>query len=369
MKITCAKESLLEGINIVQKAVSTRSSVPILEGILLTAGDRFKMTGYDMEMGIEAYVDAEIKKPGCIVINSKMFGEIVRKLSGDVTIEVKSNLKIEITSGACSFEIKGLLAEQYPAFPEIEESANFEIEQKVLKNMIKRTSFAVSVDQARQILTGVCIECKDGELTFAAIDGFRMALRKNNIDFKEQIKAVVPAKTLNDMSKILTDEGKINVSIEKSKIMFEMDNYKVISRLLEGEYLKYNSIIPKDFETTIKVNVKQILASLERASLICASENKKIPVNFDIGVDEIVITSQAETGSAKENVKAETAGNNMKICFNPKYLIDALNALKTPEDTEDTEVDIRFSSSIGPCTINPLEGNGYVYLVLPVKAN
>jgi DNA polymerase-3 subunit beta len=145
--------------------------------------------------------------------------------------------------------------------------------------------------------------------------------------------------------------------------MFEVDNCKVISRLLEGEYLKYNSIVPKDFETTLNVNVKEILASLERASLICASESKKIPVTFDIGVDEIIITSQAETGSAKENVKAETTGNNLKICFNPKYLLDALKA------SEDTTVNMRFSSSIGPCTINPLEGDGFIYLVLPVKAS
>jgi len=353
----------MEGINIVQKAVSTRTSVPVLEGILLTANDRFKMTGYDMEMGIEAYVDAEIKEPGCIVVNSKMFGEIVKKLFDDVTIEVKADLKVIITSGSCKLEIKGLAAEQYPAFPEIEESANFEVDQKIIKSMIRQTTFAASVDEGRPVLTGICVECNNSELTFVAIDGFRMALRQNKIDFNEQIKAIIPAKTLNDIGKILTEQGKVTIFIEKSKIMFEVDNCKVISRLLEGEYLKYGSIVPKDYEITLSVNTKEMMQSLERASLICASDSKKIPVTFKIGVDDINITAQAEAGTANEKVKAEIiSGNSMEICFNPKYLLDALKAI------EDEIVYFCFSSNIGPCTIVPLQGDGYIYLVLPVKA-
>jgi len=362
MKITCSKECLMEGINIVQKAVSTRINVPILEGILLTAGDRLKMTGYDMEMGIEAYVDAEIKEPGSIVVSSKMFGEIVKKLSEDVIIEVKADSKVIITSGTCKFEIKGLAAEQYPDFPKIKELASFEIDQKIIKSMIQQTTFAASVDEGRPIFTGVCIECKDGELTFVAIDGFRMALRKNKIDFKGQIKTVVPAKTLNDIGKIISGNGNVAISIENSKIMFEMDNCKVISRLLEGEFLKYNSIIPKDFKTTLSANTKEMVQSLERASLICASENKRIPVTFKIGAEDITITAQTEIGTANEKVEANISGNTMDICFNPRYLIEALKAI------EDTTVNICFTSNIGPCTINSLEGDGYLYLVLPVRA-
>lgn len=362
MKIKCMKDELLEGINIVQKAVSVKASMPIMEGILVEAIGRLKLTGNDLEIGIEAYIDADIKEPGSVVLNAKMFGSIINKLPNEeITIEVKSDLMVHIMCGTCKFEIKGLAPQQFPALPQVKEDKSFEVDQKVIKDMIKQTSFAASTDDSRPILTGILVECKDGELTFVAIDGFRMAIRKRLLKKDVTLRAVVPSKTLNEIGKILTGNGTVKISLEKSQIMFEMAACKVVSRLLEGEYINYSSIIQNGCQTYVTVSTKDLLSSIERASLISGMEDKRIPVTFNIQDDKIVITSKTTNGAAREEVKAKIDGNNLETNFNPKYFIDALKA------ADDEKVSIQLTTNIAPCTINPLEGEEYVYLVLPVR--
>jgi DNA polymerase-3 subunit beta len=364
MKIICSKENLLEGINIVQKAVSTKTTLPILEGILLDAGDHLKLTGNDLEIGIECLVDADIKRQGSIVLNSRMFGEIVRRLpDSEVLLEVKENNVVLIECEKSLFEIKGLAAAGFPALPIIEMEDGLKISQKLIKDMIKQTIFAVSVDENRPVLTGSLIEYKDESLTIVSIDGFRLALRKSGIDGGPvERSVVVPGKTLNEISKIMQSvDDDITIYTTKNQVLFDLGNCKVVSRLLEGEYLNYRGIIPQDFETKIRINTKDLLASFERASLIITAEERRYPVKLNISDDIMVITSNTDVGAVREEIRLEMDGNKVDIAFNPRYFIDALRVI------DEEIVDIFFTSSIGPCTIRPVEGDGFAYLILPIR--
>lgn len=364
MKIICSKDNLLEGINIVQKAVSTKTTLPILEGILLEAGVEFKLTGNDLEIGIECVVDADIKRQGSVVINSRMLGEIIRRLpDAEVMLEVKENNSVVIDCEDSFFEIKGLQASGFPALPLIEKEDGLAISQKILRDMIKQTIFAVSVDENRPILTGSLIECKNGNITIVSIDGFRLALRKstfNNEDYEKNV--VIPGKTLNEISKIIQPvDDMMYVYSTNNQILFDLGKCKVVSRLLEGEYLNYRGILPQDFETKIKVNTKELMASFERASLIISSEERRYPVRININDEKMIITSNSEVGNVREELKVEMEGNNIDIAFNPRYFIEALRVL------EEEKVYIYFTSSIGPCTIKPIENDNFAYLVLPIR--
>lgn len=363
MKVICSKETLIEGINIVQKAVSSKTTLPILEGILIEASDQFKLTGNDLEIGIECFVEADIREQGTIVLNSRMFGDIVRRMpESEVLIEVKDNNLVIIECENSHFEIKGLPAAGYPALPTIQMDNAFTINQKVVRDMIKHTIFAVGLDENRPILTGSLIECKNDELTFVSIDGFRLALRRYPTDNEyTKFNVVVPGKTLNEIVKILQPvEEQMTIYNSNNQILFDIGNCKVVSRLLDGEYLNYKSIIPQDHETKIRVTTKEMLSSIERASLITAEE-KKYPVKFKIHDDKVTISSSTEIGNVREELRVDMSGNKLEIGFNPRYFIDALKVI------EDEEVDIYFTSSIGPCTLRPVEGNSFAYMILPVR--
>ncbi len=363
MKIICSKEQLLEGINIVQKAVSTKTTLPILEGILLEAHDEFKMTGNNLELGIECFINADIMERGSIVLNSKMFGDIARRLpDSEVLIEVKENNTVIIECDNSHFELRGMPSDSFPALPSIERQNILKVSQKAVRDMIRQTLFAVSTDENRPILTGSLIQCIENEITFVSIDGFRMAVRKsiNNEGFSE-FSVVVPGKTLNEIVKILQPvDEEISIYSSHNQILFEIGNCRVVSRLLEGEYLNYKSIIPKEYETSVRLKTEDLLSSLERASLITADE-KKYPVKFNISDDKIIITSNTEIGAVREEVRVEVNGSNMDVGFNPRYFIEALKVI------DDEEIDIYFNSSIGPCTIRPLEGDNFAYMILPVR--
>lgn len=364
MKVICSKENLINGINITQKAVSSKTTLPILEGILLEASENFKLTGNDLEIGIECFVDADIKEKGSVVLNSRMFGDIVRRMpDSEVLIEVKENNTVIIECENSHFEIKGLPSSGFPALPSIEKLNSFKISQKYIREMIRQTLFAVSVDENRPILTGSLIECKNQEISFVSIDGFRLALRRNKIKGdSSEINVVVPGKTLNEIVKILQPvEDEITIYSTQNQILFDMGKCKVVSRLLEGEYLNYRGIIPEDYETKVRVNSKEMLSSIERASLIITAEERRYPVRFNIDNDVIIITSNTDVGAVREELKVEMTGNYLDIGFNPRYFIDALRAV------EDEIVDIYFTTSVGPCTIRPVEDNSFAYMILPLR--
>ena len=363
MKLICSKEYLLDGINIVQKAVSAKTTLQILEGILLEAEDTLKLTGNDLEIGIECLVEADIKEKGTIVLNSRMFGEIIRKLpNSDVLIEVKQNNMVIIECENSHFELKGLPSSGFPALPTIEKQNSFSIPQKVLRDMIKQTIFAISIDENRPTLTGSLFEYDGNILTIVSIDGFRLALRKSEIAGGEQaFSVIIPGKTLNEISKILqpVDESAI-VSTSKNQILFDLGNCKIVSRLLEGEFMNYKNVIPTEFGTTTQIDTKNLTSSFERASLITMDE-KKYPVKLAIDDESLIISSNTEIGAVREEIKVDLNGSRLEIGFNPKYFIDALKAI------DEEMININFTSSIGPSTITPIDGNNFIYMILPVR--
>jgi len=364
MKVICSKDNLTEGINVVQKAVSTKTTLPILEGILLECGENFKLTGNDLEIGIECTVEADIKEAGSIVINSRVFGDIVRKLpESEVLIEVKENNMVTIECENSYFEIKGIPSTGFPKLPTIKKENTFKISQKLVRDMIKQTIFAVSTDENRPILTGSLIECKNGEITFVAIDGFRLAMRKNKIDNESlNLRVVVPGKTLNEISKILQPlDDEITIYSTNNQIMFDIGNCKVVSRLIEGEYLNYRSSITEDYETKIRVNKKELLSSIERASLIITSDEKRYPVVFYIEEDKMIVTSNTNVGTVKEEINVETDGNKIDIGFNPRYFIDALRVI------DEEVIDVSFATNLGPCIIRPIDNDDFIYLIAAVR--
>jgi len=364
MKIICSQENLLEGINIVQKAVSTKTTLPILEGILLEADDKLKMTGNDLEIGIECYVDADVKRKGSIVLNAKMFGDIVRRLpDSEVLMEVKDNNSVMIECENSLFEIKGIAPEGFPGIPSIEKVNGIQMSQKIIKDMIKQTIFAVSVDENRPVLTGSLFEYKSGKLSIVSIDGYRLALRTLTPETAVENRSfVIPGKTLNEISKIIQPvEEIISIYAAGNQILFDMGKCIMVSRLLEGEYLNYMGIIPKEHETVVTVNVKELLACFERASLVITNEERRYPVKLDISDDMMVITSNTEIGNAREEIRLEMEGKKIEISFNPRYFIEALRVI------ENEIVKIYFTSSIGPCTIRPLQDDSFAYMVLPIR--
>jgi len=370
MKIVCEKEKLLKAINSVVRGVPTRTTMPILEGILIqTNENKVKLTTYDLELGIEYIMDCDVIEEGNTVVNAIMFSEIIRKLPDtEINIEVNENRLLVIECEGSLYKLSTMNSEEFPELPRIDVENSVEIEQNILRNMIKKTIFAVSVEENRPIFTGCLFEIKDNKINVVAIDGFRMGwvsnfLNKNTEDFK----AVIPGKTLNEVNKIILDSfDNIKIGVSKNQAIFEMDNCKIVTRLLEGEFLNYKSVIPENWETRIKVNKSIFQGCLERVSLISSSsieKEKKYPVKISIDIGKIIISCTNQTGDAKEEMFLETEGKNLEIGVNPKYFLDALKAI------EDEEVYIEFGSNISPCIIKPTDENlrEYTYMILPIR--
>ncbi len=365
MKIICSKENLLTGINIVQKAVSTKTTLPILEGILLTADEKFKLTGNDLEIGIECFVEADIRETGSIVINSKIFGDIVRRLpDSEVLIDVKENNLVVVECENSHFEIKGINPNGYPALPDVDKENVLTLTQGKLKDMIRQTVFAVGSDENRPVLTGSLIEVKDKELVVVSIDGFRLALRRKFLESDvNDFSVIVPGKTLNEISKILqAGDEEVYIYNSNNQIVFDTQSWRIVSRLIEGKFLNYNSLLNKEFETRVIINIKEFQSSLERASLISMND-KNSPVKLFIGNDKIVITSNAELGAVREEIKVDIEGNNLEIGYNPTFLIDALKAI------DEDRAAIYFITTNAPCTLRPVveNNNDFAYLVQAVR--
>jgi DNA polymerase III subunit beta len=363
MKIICSKSNLFNAINTVQKAVSSKSALPILEGVLIKAyGDQVTLTGNDLEVGIECTFNADIPEEGTLVLNSKIFGEIARKLpEADVTIESDGE-SVLIECVHASFKMNLISPEGFPELQTVEGTRSFEMPAAVLKEMIRKTIIAVSSDENRPILTGVMFEIKDEKLTLVSIDGFRMAMRETEIEGTgEKKEIVVPGKTLAELIKIIDiEDEKINVNFSDNHILFSSRTKKLVSRLLEGEFPNYRSIIPRDEETSIGVKRNELIDSLERAITVLTDE-KRHPVVFDIENDMMVISLNSENASLREEIEVNMKGEKVKIGFNARFLLDALKAI------DEDEIEMNFRGSVGPCTITANERNDYLYLIVPVK--
>ena len=363
MKFTCEKNQLQEGISIVQKAITGKSTLPVLQGIYIKAyGNELTLIGSDIDLSIDSKVSADIQEPGSIVVDSKLFGEIIKKLPND-TVEIKTleNNTIEINCQRSVFNLTHMSAEDFPNLPHISEDMIFSISQKTLKNMIKGTIFAIAQDETRPILTGILFEIKNKKLNLVALDGYRLALKNEDVENDNTFNAVIPGKTLSEVSKILEeDDETVNITFTPNHILFSINETKVISRLLEGEFLKYNSIIPEEYNLKITAKRTSLLECIERASLLAKEGNTNL-VKFEINDENLIITSNSQLGKVKEELNIILQGQPLQIAFNSKYLIDVLKIM------EEEEVVMQLTSSVSPCIIKNKENDSCTYLILPVR--
>ena len=366
MKLVISRDNLVEAISIVQKAVSTRSTLPILDGILIEASSKgVKLTGYDLETGIEALVEADVMEEGSIVIPSKVFGEIIRKLPDEeVAISSNERMVIDIESGTSKFSINGISAEGFPTIPVVGDDNKIILNQEILRDMISQTIFAISTDEGRPILNGSLFESDGKNINVVSIDGFRMAHRKQEIgEDLPVMKFLIPGKALHEAARILTGkDAEVVIYASTNHILFDTGKFRIVSRLINGEFLDYHAIVPKNSSTTMIVDKNAVLNAVERASLIIQKEDRRCPVNLSMDNEEtLVIRSSTELGNLREEVNCQITGELINVDFNHKYIMDALRAID--EDT----VKFLFSGANGPSVVAPVEGDGYTYLILPLR--
>ena len=363
MKFLCKQSLLIEAINTSQKAVTGKSTKPILMGLLIRATqNEITIIGSDIDMSIETKLEAEVHEPGTIVVDSRIFGDIIKKLPSDiVTINTTEGNSIEIICHKSKFDLVHMNSEEFPTLPNINENTIFNIPQIQLKNMIKSTLFAVAIDETRPILTGILFEVKDGLINLVALDGFRLALRTEKLENDNNISAVIPGKALSEISKILNDvTDKSNITFTPNHIMISIGKTKIISRLLEGEFINYASIIPYEYTSMVTVKKEELQDSIERASLMSKEGNNNL-INIDILDNMLVITSNSQYGKVREEIDIILEGKNLEIAFNSKYLLDILKVI------EEEEITLELSSSVSPCIIKNKNSANCTFLVLPVR--
>lgn len=365
MQITCHQTQIAQAINIVSKAISSKSTQPILTGIYIeTLDHQIKLIGNDLNLSIETTIDARIERKGQIVIPARLFTELIKKLpQEDITIHVDEHHVVTLHCLKSSYKIIGLPGEEYPALPIIQDKDSFTMDHQLFSHMIRQTHFAISHDESRPILMGALLEIGNRQFNMVAIDGFRMAIRNINVQTDLEKKAVVPGRTLNEIQKLLSpidDQADLKISFDDNQVLFSIQDIKIYSRLLAGEFINYKQILPTEFKSVVKVDTHELLQSIDRSFLL-ARENKNIVIKMNIKDDELKITSQSEMGSSNENVPIRLEGLDLEIGFNPKYLMDALKMI----DSE--YVELKFINNVSPCIINPCDSDHYTYLVLPCR--
>ena len=364
MKIVCTKSNLLNGVQIVSKAVPSKTTMSILECILVdTRNGEIKLTANDMELGIETTIDGEIIEKGMIALDAKIFLEIVRKLpDNDITIETTDSYKTTITCEKAKFNIIGKSGEDFSFLPEIERNDSVIVSQFTLKEVIRQTIFSISDNDNNKLMTGELFEINNNVLKVVSLDGHRISIRKirlkNSYDDK---KVVVPGKTLNEISKILSGDmdKDVNIYFTNKHILFEFDRTIVVSRLIEGEYFKIDQMLSSDYETKVKINKKELLDCIDRATLLVKEGDKK-PIIINISDTAMELKMNSTVGSMDEEIDISKEGKDLMIGFNPKFLIDSLRVI------EDEEVDLYMVNPKAPCFIRNGD-ESYIYVILPVN--
>lgn len=368
MKFTCDQTSLVKALNTVSKAVTARTTIPILKGILLNLkSNSLTLTASDLEISIETTIEVKGVENGSLVVSAKLFSDIIRKLPNeDILVDGGENEKTFIKTSSSEFTIISIQADEFPRIASIEEEQDkFIFNKDILREMIRKTTFCASVDESKGIIVGVLIERKDNNLTAVALDGFRMAVVRESIDSGNESKIIISAKLLSEISKIIADEepeGDIIMVLDKKKALLTIDKTKVVLRLLEGDFIKYRDILPKDKTLKILVSRSLLQDSIERASLL-AKEGKNNLIKFSIIDNLLTITSKSEEGAVKEEIIIEKLGDDIEIGFNSKYVLDVLKAV------DDEIILMEFNSPTSPCMIKQAEDSMYEYLVLPVRIN
>ena len=364
MKFVCSKSNLLTGVQTVSKAVPSKTTMSILECILIdTTKGNITLTANDMELGIETIIEGNIIEKGIIALDAKIFLDIVRKLpDSDITVEVDNTYKTTITCEKAKFNIIGKSGEDFSYLPQIERNDSVMVSQYTLKEVIRQTIFSIADNENNKIMSGELFEINENELKVVSLDGHRISIRK--IELKNAYphkKVIVPGKTLNEISKVLSGDADkdVTISFTSKHVVFEFDNTTVVSRLIEGEYFKIDQMLSSDYETKVKINKKEFLDCIDRATLLVKEGDKK-PIIINITDENMELKINSTVGSMNENIDISKSGKDLMIGFNPKFLIDALKVI------DDEEIDIYLVNPKAPCFIKDA-AEKYIYLILPVN--
>ena len=366
MKLICSKTNLLYGVNIVSKAVPARTTMPILECILIDASsDNIKLLANDTELGIETTIEGTIEEHGIIALDAKIFSEIVRKLpDNDIVIKSNESFNTVITCEKAKFNIIGKSGEDFSYLPDIEKNEPISITQFMLKEVIRQTIFSIADNDTNKLMTGELFEIHENMLKVVSLDGHRISIR--NIELRNSFsdkKVIVPGKTLQEISKILpgSAEEYVDIFITENHITFEFEHTVVVSRLIDGEYFKIAQMVSSAYETKLKINKRELLECIDRATLLVKEGDKK-PIIMDIQDGSMELKISSFIGSMKEEIEIEKEGADIMIGFNPKFFIDALRVI------DEEEITLYMVNPKAPCFIRD-DADNYIYLILPVNFN
>ena len=365
MKFSCEKALLQSAIAVTSRAVAQKSSIPALEGLLLHVDSGLTVSGYNMQTGIRTKVSADVVSGGDIVLNARLFGDIIRRMPDDVvTVSVDDRQTVHLSCGDANFDILGLSAADYPDLPEVEDEYAMSIQQKTLRAMIEEVAFAVSTNESRPVHTGALFEISDAGLTMVAVDGFRLAVRREKLENMEggAFSFVAPGSALSEVKGICADtEDLATVTLGRRHILFEVGDTELICRRLEGEFLDYKNAIPRKNPITLIADTKSLIESIDRVSVVI-SDKLKSPVRCLFECDKVTLTAKTGNGESRDVCRLSGDGGGLEIGFNNRYLMEALRY--APADT----VKIELNTGVSPAVIVPVEGEeNFLYMVLPVR--
>ena len=361
---TCDKQSLYDAVSHVSKGIAQRSTITALEGIKVRLNpDNLELTGYDLEFGIHKNLDVRTDDTGEFVFNARLLSEAVRRMSGqEVRFEIDEKLNVSMYCEATEFHISAMSAEEYPALPDMNMDEGMHIDQNVLKTMINQTSYATSLNEQKPVLTGELFEVSNGSLSVVAIDGFRLAIRNEKVDSRENMQFVVPKRTVTEVANMLKDDAEEQcvISVSRSHILFEFDGYIVFSRLLEGEFHNYKSSIPASFETEVLVNVGDITQCLERCALLINSKfNAPIRCTFSGG--SLNVRCKTGIGEINDTIPVKISGPDVKIGLNNRFMLEAVKA------ADCDQIKIQMSGGKRVVKIVPMQGESFIFLLMPIQ--
>ncbi len=363
MKLICDKSLLSTAANHVSRVVSAKSPMASLSGILLSAkGNNLTLSGYDLDIGMRTSIPAAIEEAGNIVLEAKLFCDIVKRLPEDkVVLDFSERNLCRITSGKTAYSLVGINADEYPELPTVERANEVTIDSSIIESLVRQTIFAVAEPGGpKPILSGIHFIIRDGEIKLVAVDGYRIAIRSEKINIDTDMEFTVPAKTMSEVLKLIGEGGEITLRASDRHIIFELEGYTLISRLLEGDFFDYKRAIPKEFLTTVRGNTSELIRTIERISQVII-ERLKTPITCDFTDGVFHASCMTELGQAQDELNIDMEGDNVKIGFNSKYLIDALRA------AESDEIMIKIGTPLSPISIVPITGDSFTFIVLPVK--
>jgi DNA polymerase-3 subunit beta len=367
MTFNCSKQQLLDALTMVTRAVPTRTTMPILECVLLQAEENaLTLTANDMEISIQcSQIAAHVEKPGELALDAKLFTDIVRKMSGDaIYIEADDRGGAVVKGGRSRLKISGQPSAEFPQVIKDEmetATAHYKVPAATLKDMIRKTIFSVAADQTKMILTGELLNIENEMLQMVAIDMFRISFAAEKISGAVDSKAVVPGKALSELSRILpADDSVVHFFFTEKKVVFEAETFTLVSTLLTGDFIRYDQIFNEDFTTMVVADRQQLLGAFERAVLM-AMENRMLPIKMDIKDDDLTVSSESDRGTVEDGIPCETEGQDLTIYFNPRYFIEALRVI------EDEKVVLKLNTVLSPCSIRGAESEAFKYLIVPLR--